>query len=242
MPKNFARHVDDTVHGVLWLHHVPAPIAPHISWALARLGVPEGPRGQQHMWRQRPQVLDTSGIGPGGPAPAEEPHAGKGSVSLCAELELNCSAAAMADFVTFLERWPGLYFELAHDAIVDGDNRRLLCDGMRYCHTPHLGTFAASTDAAGNIVITEDRMRYLITHSSDIATDLDVELAGPWDRALEPMRVITAAADPEDLAALAQLAHDTAMKSVGTSHPAELDRVEGSGAQVVELYPRRAAM
>lgn len=65
-------------------------------------------------------------------------------------------------------------------------------DGVRYVHTPDLGIFFTLTDAAGNSVVGEDRVRYAIELAQGDAVELEHELARAlgctWDDELEPFR------------------------------------------------------
>ncbi|MCL2468373.1 MAG: DUF3145 domain-containing protein [Micrococcales bacterium] len=64
-------------------------------------------------------------------------------------------------------------------------------DGGRWSHTPELGIFYAMTDADGNTVVPEDRIRAALEDASDPATlraNLDLALGQAWDDELEPFR------------------------------------------------------
>jgi hypothetical protein len=65
-------------------------------------------------------------------------------------------------------------------------------DGIRYAHTPDLGIFFTLTDAAGNSMVGEDRIRYAIELAQGDAAELEHELARAlgcaWDDELEPFR------------------------------------------------------
>lgn len=84
-----------------------------------------------------------------------------------------------------LRGWEHLRYEVTEDA-------SLGVDGMRFLHTPDLGVFAAPMDAAGNLVIPEDRVRYAIEvaagDASEITKELTLALGGAWDEELEPFR------------------------------------------------------
>jgi Protein of unknown function (DUF3145) len=65
-------------------------------------------------------------------------------------------------------------------------------DGGRWMHTPGLGIHYAQTDAAGNVVIGEDRVRYALEVAAgdafELQRELDVALGSAWDEELEPFR------------------------------------------------------
>lgn len=191
--------------GTLWIHSMPGPLQQHITWALARLSMPDGTKPGRGIWRS----LRTES-------------------SLCAEVPFVADAEAVTSLVDNLSRWPHLYFELAQDPTVD--DAGMAVDGMRYCHTPELGTFAGQTDAAGNIVVGEDALRSIAAQGGDIADAIDLAIAGPWDRVLEPMRLATAGFEPVE----------------GEASESEMapprGEVTAGGTNVVQFYPRRAAM
>jgi hypothetical protein len=63
------------------------------------------------------------------------------------------------------------------------------CDGGRWSHTPGLGIFHAVTDAQGNVVVPEERIKSAL--ESDPRTmlhELDLALGTAWDEELEPFR------------------------------------------------------
>lgn len=65
-------------------------------------------------------------------------------------------------------------------------------DGSRWSFTPDLGIFHATTDVAGNIVVSEDRIRYAYEAAAGdptlLLTELSVALGESWDEELEPFR------------------------------------------------------
>lgn len=71
-------------------------------------------------------------------------------------------------------------------------------DGVRYAHTPTLGIFFTLTDAAGNAVVGEDRIRYAVdVAAGDVAElehELSLALGTAWDDELEPYRSTAIAA------------------------------------------------
>ena len=65
-------------------------------------------------------------------------------------------------------------------------------DGSRWSFTPDLGIFHATTDVAGNIVVSEDRIRYAYEAAAGdpalLFTELSIALGECWDEELEPFR------------------------------------------------------
>ena len=65
-------------------------------------------------------------------------------------------------------------------------------DGGRWMHTPGLGIHYAQTDASGNVVIGEDRLRYAMELAGgdafELQRELHVALGAAWDEELEPFR------------------------------------------------------
>lgn len=65
-------------------------------------------------------------------------------------------------------------------------------DGSRWSFTPDLGIFHATTDVAGNIVVSEDRIRYAYEAAmgdpSSALEELSLALGEAWDEELEPFR------------------------------------------------------
>jgi hypothetical protein len=90
-----------------------------------------------------------------------------------------------AALASALRGWEHLRYEIAEDASPGSD-------GGRWLHTPDLGIFFAQTDAGGNIVIPEDRIRAAMSAAGANAHLLQQELSGalgqPWDDELEAFR------------------------------------------------------
>lgn len=90
-----------------------------------------------------------------------------------------------AQIASQLRGWAHLRFEVTEDA---ADGR----DGARYLHTPELGIFHAQTDALGNVVVTEDRIRAAMdaagTNMIELHRELRLALGQDWDDELEPFR------------------------------------------------------
>ena len=92
------------------------------------------------------------------------------------------SGAALASAI---RGWEHLRFEVTEDPR-DG------VDGSRWLHTPDLGIFHAQTDAAGNVVVPEDRIRAAMdaagTSAIELHRELRLALGQAWDDELEPFR------------------------------------------------------
>jgi hypothetical protein len=90
-----------------------------------------------------------------------------------------------AAIASTLRGWEHLRFEVTEDP-QDG------VDGSRWLHTPDLGIFHAQTDAAGNIVVPEDRIRAAMdaagTSAIELHRELRLALGQAWDDELEPFR------------------------------------------------------
>ena len=65
-------------------------------------------------------------------------------------------------------------------------------DGMRWMHTPQLGITAQRIDAAGSLLVPEERIRGAIEAAGPDArallAALDDAMGGAWDRELEAYR------------------------------------------------------
>lgn len=102
-----------------------------------------------------------------------------------AEYTWEGAAGLGAAIASQLRGWEHLRFEVTEEPS-DG------VDGGRWMHTPGLGIFYAQTDAAGNMVVPEDRVRYALEIAGGNATELHRELrlalGQAWDEELEPFR------------------------------------------------------
>lgn len=108
-----------------------------------------------------------------------EPHAWR------AELAWSGSAGTGAKLASALVRWGRVRFDVTETPRSGGE-------GSRWSATPSLGLFAAATNAIGDIVVHEDRLKKAmaeeLTHGRDLRGALDALLGGPWDAELEPFR------------------------------------------------------
>ena len=90
-----------------------------------------------------------------------------------------------ARLASALRGWEQLRFEVSEDP---GPGN----DGARWMHTPELGVFYAQTDAAGNMVVPEDRIRYAMEiaafDAGELHRELRLALGQAWDDELEPFR------------------------------------------------------
>lgn len=91
-----------------------------------------------------------------------------------------------AKIASELRGWEHLRFEVTEDPSEGAD-------GGRWMHTPGLGIFFVQTDAAGNVVVPEERIRYALEVAGGNATELHRELrlamGQAWDEELEPFRL-----------------------------------------------------
>lgn len=86
---------------------------------------------------------------------------------------------------TALRGWRDTRFEVTEETAAGRD-------GVRYVHTPELGIFYTLTDAVGNAVIGEDRLRYAMeiagSDVTELHRELSIALGQAWDDELEPYR------------------------------------------------------
>jgi len=105
--------------------------------------------------------------------------------SVCATVTWSGPSGSAARFASALRGWDRTRFEVWESTAT---NR----DGVRYVHTPCLGIFFTLTDAAGNSMVGEDRVRYAIEMARGDATEIHHELSlalgTAWDDELEPYR------------------------------------------------------
>ena len=95
-----------------------------------------------------------------------------------------------ARLASALRGWNHLRYEVTEDPSPG-------VDGGRWSHTPELGIFHAQTDAHGNVVVPEDRIRAALEHAGDaerMRRELDLALGQAWDDELEPFRYAGAGA------------------------------------------------
>lgn len=90
-----------------------------------------------------------------------------------------------AAIASALRGWPDVRFEVTESATAS-------TDGGRWMHTPDLGITYAPTDSAGNVLVSEDRIRYAIEMSGrdieQLHHELHTALGSAWDAELEAFR------------------------------------------------------
>ncbi|GAA3693734.1 MULTISPECIES: DUF3145 domain-containing protein [Zhihengliuella] len=102
-----------------------------------------------------------------------------------AEVEWTGPQGTGARLASALRGWAHLRFEVTEEPSAG-------TDGSRWSHTPELGIFHATTDAAGNIVVGEDRIRFAYEQGlgdpAAVYHELSLALGEAWDEELEPFR------------------------------------------------------
>lgn len=105
--------------------------------------------------------------------------------SLRADFHWEGTAGTGAKIASALRGWEHLRYEVTEDPSAG-------VDGGRWLHTPDLGVFFSQTDSAGNVVISEDRIRSAMELAGNNAVELQRELrlalGQSWDDELEPFR------------------------------------------------------
>src|SRR5690625_4860927 len=95
-----------------------------------------------------------------------------------------------ARLASALRGWNHLRYEITEDPSPG-------VDGGRWSHTPELGIFHAQTDAHGNVVVPEDRIRAALEFASDPARlrhEMHLGLGHACDERFEPCRYAGAGA------------------------------------------------
>ncbi|MDQ4490736.1 DUF3145 domain-containing protein [Sinomonas sp. ASV486] len=104
---------------------------------------------------------------------------------LRAELSWAGKPGTGAQLASALRGWAHLRYEVTEEPSPS-------VDGARWSHTPELGIFHSMTDVHGNIVISEDRIRYAYEAGagdpSVVYHELSLALGEAWDEELEPFR------------------------------------------------------
>jgi hypothetical protein len=188
-----------TVRGVLQIHSAPPALSPHIEWAVAgAFGVPgETPAPLKLHWVDQPAAPGT----------------------VRTELAWRGRIGTAGDLASALAGWKLLRFEVTEDASAG-------CDAVRYSCTPELGLFSATVSANGDIMISENRLRAVMT----LAASARPGGHGP---------VHLAASEGERLGTLREL-HGPRHPALGGSLEAELALLLGD-AWDAELEPFRHA-
>ena len=89
-----------------------------------------------------------------------------------------------ARLASALRGWEHLRYEVTEEPTASAD-------GGRWCHTPSLGVFHSQMDTAGNVVVSEDRVRAALESAStldELREALELALGQAWDDELEPLR------------------------------------------------------
>lgn len=105
----------------------------------------------------------------------------------CVRTELSWAAepGTGARLTTALRGWEGVRYEVTEEPTPG-------CDGSRWASTPDLGIHHTWTNASGDAVINEDRLRSVLIASGGDPEQFRVEVAEllgtAWDQELEPFR------------------------------------------------------
>ena len=101
-----------------------------------------------------------------------------------------------ARLATALRGWDSVRFEVTQEP---GGGE----EGARWMYTPSLGIHHAAIDAAGNVTLTEDRIRFCIAAGAGDAARIEQEsgkaLGEAWERELEVFRVAASGEEPRRL-------------------------------------------
>jgi hypothetical protein len=99
------------------------------------------------------------------------------------ELSWQAPPGTGAKLTSALRGWAHLRYEVTEEPSPG-------VDGGRWSHTPELGIFHAVTDAHGNVLVPEDRVRCAMSAEEPGAmlAELDLALGRAWDDELEPFR------------------------------------------------------
>lgn len=102
-----------------------------------------------------------------------------------AELVWSGPAGTGARLASALRGWANVRYEVTEEPSPG-------VDGSRWSHTPELGIFHAVTDVHGNIMVSEDRIRYAYESGKGdpalVYQELSLALGEAWDEELEPFR------------------------------------------------------
>lgn len=105
--------------------------------------------------------------------------------SMRAEFTWEAPPGSGAKIASALHGWEQLRFEVSEDPSPG-------VDGSRWSHTPGLGIFHAVVDGAGNMLVSEERIRMAMevagTDALELHRELRLALGQAWDDELEPFR------------------------------------------------------
>jgi len=102
-----------------------------------------------------------------------------------AEIQWTGPQGTGAILASAMRGWQHLRFEITEEPSRG-------CDGSRWSFTPELGIFHATIDTAGNIMVSEDRIRWAYEkgdgNPSIFYQEMSIALGEAWDEELEPFR------------------------------------------------------
>ncbi|MGR6902292.1 MULTISPECIES: DUF3145 domain-containing protein [Micrococcaceae] len=102
-----------------------------------------------------------------------------------AEIQWTAPQGTGAILASAMRGWQHLRFEITEEPSQG-------CDGSRWSFTPELGIFHATVDTAGNIMVSEDRIRWAYEkgdgNPSVFYQEMSIALGEAWDEELEPFR------------------------------------------------------
>ena len=118
--------------------------------------------------------------------PVDMPWVGQPAApgALRAEITWHARPGTAGAVASALAGWNRLRFEVTEDSSTG-------CDGVRHCYAPDLGLFSAVTSANGDIMVSEDRLRSVMTlaaRGASLEDELGRLLGTAWDNELEPFR------------------------------------------------------
>ncbi|WP_462417731.1 DUF3145 family protein [Kytococcus sp. Marseille-QA3725] len=150
--------------GVVFIHATPAALCPHLGWAIEHALQRAGVHGAPRIdWIDQPAL-------PG---------------SLRGEFTWHGRAGTGAALASALRPFDAVHFEVTEDPTMGSD-------GSRWSHTPSLGIHHATTNAIGDAVVHENRLRDVLDASRGdaraLADGVDRLLGTAWDAELEVLR------------------------------------------------------
>lgn len=150
--------------GVVFIHATPTALCPHLGWAIEHALMRAGVQGAPRIdWIDQPAQL--------------------GAVR--GEFTWHGRPGTGAALASALRPFDGVHYEVTEDPTVGSD-------GSRWSHTPSLGIHHASTNAVGDAVVHENRLRAVLdaTHGDAraLADGIDRLLGTAWDAELEVYR------------------------------------------------------
>ncbi|WP_141494479.1 DUF3145 family protein [Kytococcus schroeteri] len=150
--------------GVVFIHATPTALCPHLGWAIEHALMRAGVQGAPRIdWIDQPA----------------QPGAVRG------EFTWHGRPGTGAALASALRPFDGVHYEVTEDPTVGSD-------GSRWSHTPSLGIHYASTNAVGDAVVHENRLRAVLdaTHGDAraLADGIDRLLGTAWDAELEVYR------------------------------------------------------